>query len=367
MNPTLAVRYDPRLVEEAVFHARRNGYVLKGLDAQRNRIYQVSDLDDREKLFHELHDSWFVRLGLNQTIEETLREQPIIAAQVGRCFIVCAVESKAQGAELFVAQEERPENPGRRTLRVLLTPESLLSPTGKPVRRNPEREPPDMAGAPVEGLNSTALRTFLRRELFHIADMLDADFAYEPALPKAEGVPTYDTIVTNRYRVLWDITIHGRMMRRGWLPGSDRADQLAYFRDAFPMLKDNADESFNRFFDSDRPTHPELAAFAFDPRDAKGTGGDPCAPGAHCPLCKFPTHSFEPKPENLGEDVLAAIKGDFANWMPSMGLCAQCADLYRASRLSLAAAKLLPGWTPSPTPEPTNGSHERGRVAAGGK
>jgi hypothetical protein len=374
MNPTLAVRYDPRLVEEAVFHARRNGYVLKGLDAQRNRIYQVSDLDDREKLFHELHDSWFVRLGLNQTIEETLREQPIIAAQVGRCFIVCAVESKAQGAELFVAQEERPENPGRRTLRVLLTPESLLSPTGKPVassttpvRRNPEREPPDMAGAPVEGLNSTALRTFLRRELFHIADMLDADFAYEPALPKAEGVPTYDTIVTNRYRVLWDITIHGRMMRRGWLPGSDRADQLAYFRDAFPMLKDNADESFNRFFDSDRPTHPELAAFAFDPRDAKGTGGDPCAPGAHCPLCKFPTHSFEPKPENLGDDVLAAIKGDFANWMPSMGICAQCADLYRASRLSLAAAKLLPGWTPSPTPEPTNGSHERGRVAAGGK
>jgi hypothetical protein len=157
------------------------------------------------------------------------------------------------------------------------------------------------------------------------------------------------------------------MMRRGWLPESDRADQLAYFRDAFPMLKDNVDESFNRFFDSDRPTHPELAAFAFDPRDAKGTGGDSCAPGAHCPLCKFPTHSFEPKPENLGDDVLAAIKSDFANWTPSRGLCAQCADLYRASRLSLAAAKLLPGWTPSPTPEPTDSSHERGGVAAGGK
>ncbi len=341
MNPTLTVRYDPHLIEEAVFHARRHGHVLKGIDAQRNRIYQVSDPDDRERRFHELHNSWFVRLGLNQTIEEALREQPIIAAQVGGCFIVCAAESKAQGAELFVAQEERPENPGRRTLRVLLTPESLLS--------------------------STSLITFLRRELFHIADMLDADFAYEPALPKAEGVPTYDTIITNRYRVLWDITIHGRMTRRGWLPESDRAEQLAYFRDAFPMLKDNADESFNRFFDTDRPTHPELAAFAFDPRDAKGTGGDPCAPGAHCPLCKFPTHSFEPQPDRLGDDVLAAIKGDFEYWTPSMGLCAQCADLYRASRLSLAAAKLLPGWTPSPTPKPTNGGHASNRAAAGGK
>jgi hypothetical protein len=374
MSQALSVRYDPRLIEEAVFHARRNGHALKGFDAQRNRIYQVSDPDDRERQFHELHDSWFVRLGLNQTIDEALQEQPIIAAQVGSCFIVCAAESRAQGAELFVAQEERRESPGRRTLRVLLTPQSLLRPTDKPVapsttpvRRNPEREPPNMAGDRAEGLNPTSLRTFLRCELFHIADMLDADFAYEPALPKAEGVPTYDTIVTNRYRVLWDITIHGRMTRRGWLPASDRADQLAYFRDAFPMLKDNADESFNRFFDSDRPTHPELAAFAFDPRDAQGTGGDPCAPGAHCPLCKFPTHSFEPKPENLGADVVAAIKGDFANWTPSMGLCAQCADLYRASRLSLAAAKLLPGWTPSPASELTNSSDERGRVAAGGK
>ncbi|MDZ4346205.1 MAG: hypothetical protein U1E51_27655, partial [Candidatus Binatia bacterium] len=282
-----------------------------------------------------------VRLGLNQTIEEALREQPIIAAKVDSCFIVCAAESNAQGAELFVAEEERPENPGRRTLRVLLTPESLL--------------------------NSTSLRTFLRRELFHIADMLDADFAYEPALPKAEGGPTYDTLVTNRYRVLWDITIHGRMTRRGWLPESDRAEQLAYFRQAFPMLKDNAEESFNRFFDSDRPTHPELTAFAFDPRNAGGGAGDPCAPGTHCPLCKFPTHSFEPHADQLGEDVLAAIKDDFENWMPSMGLCAQCADLYRASRLSLAALKLLPGWSPSPRPEPTDGRHASKSAAAGGK
>jgi len=121
------------------------------------------------------------------------------------------------------------------------------------------------------------------------------------------------------------------------------------------------------FFDAEQPTHPELAAFAFDPRAAAGGPAGRLVAGTHCPLCKFPSHAFEAEPDQLGEDVLAAIKGDFANWTPSMGLCAQCADLYRASRLSLAAAKLLPGWTPSPTPEPTNSSYERGRVTAGGK
>jgi DMSO reductase family type II enzyme chaperone len=183
-TPEETIPYDPTLPSATIRLDRRSGLpcpaqrvCLKGFDAHRNRIYQVSDPDDRERLFHELHYSWFVRLGLNQTIDEALQEQPIIAAQVGSCFIVCAAESNAQGADLFVAQEERPENPGRRTLRVLLTPESLL--------------------------NSTSLMTLLRRELFHFADMLDADFTYEPALPKAEGSPTYDTLITNRYRVLW--------------------------------------------------------------------------------------------------------------------------------------------------------------------
>jgi hypothetical protein len=341
MNGTLAVRYDPRLIEEAVFHARRNSHVLKELDEQRNRIYEVGDPDDRERRFNELYHSWFVRLGLNQTIDEALQEQPIVTAQVESCFIVRAAQSKEEGAELFVAPAPRPEESARRTARIALRPESLL-----------DRE---------------RLLAFLRHELFHIADMLDPAFAYEPTLPKTEGGPTYDTLITNRYRVLWDVTIDGRMSRRGWLPDSAREEQLADFHGAFPMLKENVEEPFNKFFATDRPTHSELAAFAFDPRNAAGSADDPCAPGTHCPLCKFPTHAFEPQPNRLGDDVIAAIKQDFRDWKPALGLCAQCADLYRASRLSLAAAKLLPGWTPSPTPEPTDCGHERGRVAAGGK
>jgi hypothetical protein len=313
MKQGCAVHYDPRLVEEAVFHAQRDSCVQRELDEQRNRIYQVADPDERDRLFIDLNRAWFDRLGLNGAIENALREQPLIAARVHDCFIVGAAHSKDEGAELFVAHA--PEQ--RRTLRVLLRPEAFLSPA--------------------------SLQTFLRHELLHIADMLDPAFAYEPALPKAPGGPTHDTLITNRYRVLWDTTINGRMLRRGWGNESLRDRQYAEFARAFPMLGEGAAKLFRSFFDLEQPTHPDLAAFAFEPRQS-GVHLEPrTAPGGHCPLCKFPTHVYEPAPDHLGADILAAIKVDFPHWETSHGLCAQCADLYRAREMSMAAAKLLPG------------------------
>jgi len=320
MNQSLAIHFDPRLLEEAVFHAQRDSYVRKELDEQRNRIYEVADPDERERLFLDLNRTWFERIGLGKGVADALREQPLIAAQVGKCFIVCATQAKEEGTELFVAQDGQRKIPERRTLRVLLRPESLL--------------------------NASSLMTFLRHEFFHIADMLDPAFAYEPTLPKTEGGPTYDSLITNRYRVLWDVTIDGRMARRGWLPDSARDQQLKDFRQAFPMLEEKGEEYFRRFFDADQPKHAALAAFAFDPRAAADRLKGQTATGTHCPLCKFPTHSFEPEPENLGDEVLATIGRDFPQWTPALGLCRQCADLYRASQLSLEAARMLPGWQP---------------------
>jgi hypothetical protein len=316
MNQGMAIHYDPRLVEEAVFHVQRDSFVRKELDEQRKRIYEVPDPDQRERQFLDLNRTWFNRLGLGNGVEGALSEQPLITAQVVNCFILCAIAVKEENAELFVAQDT--ENPPERTLRILLRPESLL--------------------------NAVSLKTFLRHELFHIADMLDPAFGYEPTLPKAEGGPTYDTLITNRYRVLWDVTINGRMAHRGWCDGTVRAQHLEEFLCAFPMLDESSEEHFNRFFDATQPRHCELAAFAFDPRAAAGQLMNKAAPGTHCPLCRFPTHTFEPEPARLRAEVLDAIKEDFPNWRPSHGLCIQCADLYRARQLSTAAAKLLPGW-----------------------
>ena len=123
----------------------------------------------------------------------------------------CVAQTKKEGAELFVAPDEQLKGTTRRIVSILLRPESLLQ--------------------------EKSLLTFLRHELFHVADMIDPPFAYEPTLPKAEGGPTYDSLITNRYRALWDVTINGRMVRRGWISDCVREQQLAEFVRAFPMLE----------------------------------------------------------------------------------------------------------------------------------
>ena len=217
----------------------------------------------------------------------------------------------------LIAPAESVQGKERRTLRLLIRPDSLF--------------------------NADPLRAFLRHELFHIADMLDPAFAYQPTLPKADGGPTYDTLITNRYRVLWDITVAGRMLRRGWLDVSTRNQQFREFVRCFAMVKDNLEKLFAGFFDAEQPRHAELASFAFDPRHAADGSIRQASPGTHCPLCKFPTHSLEPRLEMLAVEVLQAVAADFPNWQPSLGLCTQCADLYRARQLSMAALRSLPG------------------------
>ena len=319
MTRALVIHYDPKLVEEAVFHAQRDSYVATDIDDGRRRIYGVSDPEERERLFQQLYREWFARLRLGEIIETTVHEHALISALVDDCYVVSATLVKQEGAELFVAPDAAAEKKQRHTLRILIRPESLLE---------PESAIP-----------------FLRHELYHIADMLDPAFAYEPALPRTSGGPTYDTLITNRYRVLWDVTISGRMMHRGWLPQTIRDRQLKEFHQAFPMLEEASEKCFARFFDGDHPRHAEMAAFALDPRAASGLLSERNAAGTHCPLCRFPSHSFEREPEKLDVDVLAAITRDFPGWTPALGLCLQCADLYRASRLSMAAAKALPGWS----------------------
>jgi hypothetical protein len=338
MRQAITVHYDPKLMEEAVFHLQRDSYVAKDLDERRRCLYEVAELEQRELLFQDLYREWFARFGLSNVIDRALAEQPIIAEFVSDCYVGCAARADEEGAELFVARDQTPEKTLRRTLRILIRPESLLQ--------------PESAAA------------LLRRELYHIADMVDPAFAYQPALPGADDGP-YRTLITSRYRVLWNISISGRMIRRGWLPGAARNQAFAAFCRVFPMLKEGWEKYFQLFFNADQPSHGTLTAYAVDPREAAGFN----APGAattHCPLCRFPTLGFEPQPAQLAGHVLAAIASDFPDWSPDRGLCVQCADLYRARRVSAEAANALPGWNSraSTHSEDANGKNPATPVAA---
>ncbi len=319
MEPS-SLRFDPRFLEEVVFFALRGHPETSVFQKKRDRLYEIEDVEERERAFQALNVAWFDRLGMAETIEKAVDEQPLISSKVRWCVVSQAAGKKEEGAELFVSSEEGLNDRERRTVRLLLRPESLL---------NPDR-----------------LLPFLRHELFHVTDMLDPSFGYEPSLPAAEGGPTHDRLLIDRYRILWDATIDGRLTRLGWHHNSVRAQRLSDFCRAFPMFDEMAEAVFSGFFDREPHTHAELVAFALNPRSAAEGSPSGFHPGTCCPLCGFLTHTFESKLESLSSEVVTQITKDFPLWDLSQGLCLQCADLYRTHALSARAASNLPGSPP---------------------
>lgn len=309
--------YDPTLVEEAVFFAFKVPSESTRFHRERNLLYEIVDPEEREGKFRKLHLAWFIHLKLDDPIRRAVTEQPLLRSSVSRFVFAHAPRKREEGAELFVNTERGDNEKERRTVMIFLRPESLLDPL--------------------------KLLLFLRHELLHIADMLDPIFGYEPALPAAEGGPTHDRLVKDRYRVLWDVTIDGRMVRRGWAPAALRTDRLAEFAHAFPVFGPETEQLFSHFFDGESHNHAQLVAFAQNPRVASGLWHIGLYPGGRCSLCGFPTYSLEPEPVCLPAEVVTQIIRDFPDWCPSDGLCVQCADLYRTCAISARAAQDLPG------------------------
>jgi len=314
------IRYEPRFIEDVLLYALRGHKREREFQLRRNRLYGIADPEEREKAFQELDQQWFARLELGAPVDQAISEQPLLRLSLDYCLVARAPGKREEGAELFVNPHAGALPGEKPTAALFLRPQSFL--------------------------DRAALLTFLRRELFHVVDMLDPSFGYEPALPAAEGGPTHDRLLKNRYRILWDTTIDGRMARRGWLPESVRAERLTEFNCAFPMLGRQTEQLFCRFFDRESRTHAELVALAFNPRAALQDSAASPSPGSRCALCGFPTYAFEPEPEILPDEVIAQIAKDFPKWHPSHGLCRQCADIYRALALSTCAVTPVPETCP---------------------
>jgi hypothetical protein len=200
-----------------------------------------------------------------------------------------ASQSRDEGADLHDSRGTAP------TLAVKLTPGSLL--------------------------DFDRIAPLLRSELLHVEDMLDPEFGYERELPSFEIDPVFEKLLRDRYRVLWDASVDGRLAGRGWLPEGGEARRRREFLAAFSMLGTDVEKEFERFFDGRRPTHGELLSFA---RSVEGRGA------GRCPLCRFPTARLRGDEEPLDDQVVEAIRSDFPDFRPSKGICVQCADLYEA-------------------------------------
>jgi hypothetical protein len=145
-----------------------------------------------------------------------------------------------EGSELFVRADDGTPAALRRRLVVRMRAETLVDPA--------------------------RCRALLRRELLFAADMIDADFGYEPSLHPSPS-PAEDRRVAARYGAAWAATVVGRLGKL--LPADAHAEAAERFLSAFPMLGAAAREVFDRLL-SRRPTHADLARLAADPVAAAG-------------------------------------------------------------------------------------------------
>lgn len=236
----MRIEFDARLMEEAVFAAVRAAAAAGAPDraaAYRRRLDTLYDLApgsrERERGFRVLHAAWFEALGLEARVRDRVDEVPALARHCGRLLVDKALTARHEGAELFV----RPDGDGRvRTAVVRLRPEFL----GDEARVTP----------------------FLRRELRHLADMVDPAFGYRPTV-EVDVEPAKANLLRDRYAVAWNASVDGRLARAGWLPGAAASDHFAAFERAFgAMAADAARALAGAAFADDQPTHARLAAWA---------------------------------------------------------------------------------------------------------
>jgi hypothetical protein len=290
------VTYDAALVEESVLLAERR---LPAAEAaifrdQRDRIYAAADPDEREARFEELHGRFFLQLGLDGPLHDALGELPELRRRARGCRVLPAVSRRDETADVR-APIGAPADAAP-TIVVRLRSQSLLEPD--------------------------ALRLLLRRELAHVADVLDPAFGYVRELPGADGDPALVNLLRERYRVLWDASVDGRLRRAGLLDGHAREARLREFARAFPMLDENTAAAFARWFDGPRPTHAALVAFVQEPL-GPGTGDE-----ARCPLCRLPARALVRGA--LDARTARAIARDHSGWRPEQGRCARCTEAYEA-------------------------------------
>lgn len=237
----LTIEYDQALVEQATFlAARRDAQSETELHSTIDPLYELVDDEHRQRSFQTVFRDFFRKLGLDRVIADLIAEHPLIRERVGRCFVREAARVRTESAELFAREEAEQQNPQGRTLVIQVCPQSLVE---------PERFAPRM-----------------RRELLHVSDMLDERFGYDKETI-ARGHPgPRGTLLRDRYRILWDIYVEGRLSRVG--PGD--SDMLIALESMLNKVYPSYDaqacrRGFQRVFDVATLTHAELLAFVRNP------------------------------------------------------------------------------------------------------
>lgn len=315
MNPALQLRYDEDLVEAAVFlcaNGRRPGVPpaqIARFQREREKLYGILDPDERNTAFFKLHLEWFREWDLEKPLLDLLAGFKLLAGALGVVAFRKARGKNEEGAELFVKEA------GPRTAVVALRSERFA--------------------------RAAALIHYLRHEFTHLQDMVDPAFGYSPELYLPGWNSAQQRLVRERYRLLWDITIDGRLVNAGHPPMAARAQHAAAFAGAYNFWPpDQQARVFDSLWQGATPTHAEVLDLASNPRGLR-VDQKP-SPGASCPLCGFSTFVWRDT-TSLAPAIKAAVTGEFPDWTVEQGLCDRCHQSYQvavANRADAEAAAL---------------------------
>ena len=315
----MELRYEEDFIEGATFlctSGRRKGVPsmqIARFHREREKLYGILDPDERNSAFFKLHLDWFREWGLEKPLSDLLKEFPLVSRTLSVLVVRKMRNRNDEGAELYVNET------GRRTGVLALRPESF------------ERD--------------AALRDYVRHEFTHLSDMVDPGFGYAPILDLPGLNGTQRRLASERYRLLWDITIDGRLAASGHSPMRSREQLRSAFSRAFCFWPDDRQQqTFSELWQSAAPCHAGLLALITDPRGLRQALRP--APGAPCPLCDFPTFAWADV-DAMSSKITVRVLAEFPSWTPEQGLCGRCLEAYQAFAASREPLAAVGAVTPS--------------------
>lgn len=309
----MQLRYDEDFIEAAVFlcaSGRRKGVPslqITRFHREREKLYGILDPDERNTAFFKLHLDWFREWGLELPLTAVLKEFPLVREQLGALAVRKTTGKNDEGAELYVNEAKQ------RTGLLALRLERLT--------------------------HDAALRDYLRHEFTHLHDMLNPAFGYSPVLDLPGLNAAQKRLARERYRLLWDITIDGRLVAVCHTPMATREQHAAALGRGYSFWPEQRQaETFASLWQNVSPCHAEFLALIADPRGLRDAHRP--APGASCPLCDFPTFHWADAGV-LPSGMVSRITAEFPAWSPAHGLCNRCAESYEALTATVGSPMAL--------------------------
>jgi hypothetical protein len=245
----LTIEYEQSLVETTVFLAVRNNERLEcDLHQVIDRLYEIPDEELMQREFVPVFREFFTKLRFDRLVAELLAERPLVGEFVDRCVVREAPRKKAQSAELLVQGNNSDDGRAARTLVIQICPQSFID-TGDTAVSDPLRG---------------RLVTLMRRELLHVADMLDERFGYVREV--FSGEPSRQNLHRDRYRVLWDTYVAGRLEREKFGVNEEKERLERAFGRVFANHAAGIDAGvFARIFDAPSLTHRNFMEWSREP------------------------------------------------------------------------------------------------------